>query len=498
MDRRSSAASPGTSVKPRSGLSNGARAIAELVVGTLAKWATEMATTPPQRSRDVGAMILDNPTARAVVVGVDLPEERHGLVLDIASEGNETWVPLATQWLTRYGTRSTTLARAVYDGLVLDGIAGNTPDRNRALLRLAGHASQKATPMQARTLLELLLMLLKVPIDPYEDSSLALLARRAVVDVLSNRPELESEILKSVGPHSQLGLAGEDGSEVPLPVELLAIATRSRPPDLGVCFVRASKALAVKGLGLDQMAKLFDSVILRIPSPGRSPAPEYRWRHALRWFGRVVAAPGSFVLLIAFVTWWTYSHAWGSVGNPLGLAEGVAALAVVVGVNVFTVQLSTAHLAGIVAKAAGHPWHLTVAYLAAIFLLLYPLLTALAPRVNNSLSWAHVVTVGVFVTALLTAVVKILGRTDAADAATAFVAMRAARCRSAGRKFGRFQADARELRDVIDSVPIMTRSGPTPGARSETITANRRGLLSLNRRKMRQLLARLQSSVRGA
>ena len=106
-------------------------------------------------------------------------------------------------------------------------------------------------------------------------------------------------------------------------------------------------------------------------------------------------------------------------------------------------------------------------------------------------SWAALLELALFSVGLLAAMFRLLRRTDAGRAAGGYVARTIPLARMAGRRLGRVQANAAEMREALATVPaVRTSADAIVGEWSITIPARTRGFFTPSRGGMRRLLAR--------
>jgi hypothetical protein len=380
------------------------------------------------------------------------------------------------------------LARFVQAEFIRPGHDGLAARRLNLLMRLTGHAAAALSDGDARAALRLALTHSRKSVDPYAPSGLSLIARSLASMLLEERPELDEIVLSSL--ELQAGVA-QSGSGTPPPVEarLLAIAIRNRVPDFG----RALSRLTVRaGLGpaqLETVARLADAPLIRpaqLRKAERTLAPldavSFIIGRALPW----LAPP----VLVACAGVAVRVHHWAPAHTAIALGDSIALLALLGAVNVFTVQLSASRLPGVVARPAGQPWELFFSYSAVLTLLG---LSAFHPRAAWLLaatSWAALAALGLFSYGLLAAMFRLLRRTDAGRAAGGYVTRTIPLARMAGRRLGRIQANATEMREAVAAVPaVRTSLDIIAGEWSQNITARDRGFFIPSRGAMRRLLA---------
>jgi len=216
------------------------------------------------------------------------------------------------------------------------------------------------------------------------------------------------------------------------------------------------------------------------------------------WVGRVLpwlAPPAICALALAGVG--ATAAGWGKAPTDVSLAEGLAALALLATVNVFTVQLWASRLPGVVARSAAQPWQLFFSYSAVLSLLGLVIFGPGAGRLKRVDGWMVLTALMLFIGGLLAAMFLFLRRADAGRAAGGYVAAALPGARAAGRRVGRLQARALEMVDALRSVPMVTAAPDLiAGEWRVDIYAPSRGLFSPSRTNLRRLLADAAFSAR--
>lgn len=437
---------------------------------------------------DLGRHVWQRTSCRQLIRGKPGHNECWSEMLDLAmDESAGDWRLPVTWWFNRH-VPPAELARLVRAELGRPGRPPSSDRRLTLLLRLAAHVATALPDQDARAVIGTALTLSRRPIDPYTPNGLVLVSRSVVTTLLEQRPELDKLIINTLDLQR-----GESRMEpdFPLPVEarLLAIATRNRVSDFGATLSR----MAVKaGLGPTQLevaARLADAILVRPPLLRTAERTEasaatvgFIVRRVLPWLVPV---------LFSFGAGATAGLAgWIPTPISISLGESIALLALLVTVNVFTVQLSASRLPGIVARSAGQPWQLFSSYSAVLTLLSLSVTDLRTPWLAASKSWAALVALMLFVGSLLAAMFLLLERTDAGRAASGYVAVALPRARAAGRRLGRTQARAVEMREVLQTAPAVTMSPDAiAGEWSQDVVADIRGFFIPSRIGMRRLLA---------
>jgi hypothetical protein len=409
-------------------------------------------------------------------------------LIDLAADETAgDWRSPVVWWAKRH-VRPADLARLIRAELVRPGHAALSDRRLIILLRLAGHAAAALPDGDARAVLRTALASGRRQVDPYAPNGLTLVARSVVTVLLEQRPELDeivTRVLELQAGESQMP------PDRPLPVEarLLAIATRNRAPDFGAALSHAAVKAGFGPAQMEAAARLADAPIAR---PARlREAERIRAPLAALMFvmGRVLPwlTP---VVIAASVGTATHLLRWAPAHTTISLGDSIALIALLAAVNVFTVQLSASRLPGVIARSAGQPWELFFSYSAALTLLALSVFPAHATWLVAASSWAALAALVLFSAGLLPAMFRLLRRTDAGRAAGGYVARTLPLARVAGRRLGRIQARAVEMREALETVPAVRMSPDAfAGEWSQNIAARARGFFMPSRSGMRRLLA---------
>jgi hypothetical protein len=334
----------------------------------------------------------------------------------------------------------------------------------------------------AKAILRSLAVRAEQPIDPYGDSRLTTSARTAFVELLVRRPELDEQV-------TDILLSGErDSGRVETIASLLGAAIRTRAPEGGRAFARALQRWAPKAEAAESFARAADNLT---PAASEQPFLPGPWRGHLESIRTGLAAAAEVLagpLIAVSVGAWAYRYKWHSPTVIIGVADAVAALTVLATVNVFTVQLSATRLPGPIARVAGQSRWVGLAYSAVLTTMALTLSDPRSVRLSRATSWAALVTTAAVVFFLAASVLTFSRRTDPGRAAGAYRKSTNTRHRAAGRRLGRLQARAGEIRvraADLDGVSLgieVERTG-----RRVLLSAPRRGFLLPNMRRLRAL-----------
>jgi hypothetical protein len=357
------------------------------------------------------------------------------------------------------------------------------------LMRLTGHAAAALPDRDARAAIRIALAHSRKPVDPYAPSGLTLVARSVVSALLEQRPELDEIVLTSLELQAGVPQTGP-AAQLPIEARLFAIAVRNRAPDSGRALSQVAARAGLDPAQLEIAARLADAPLVRpahLRQAERTLAPldaaGLIVGRALPWLMPPALAAGAGLAV--------HMHHWAPAHTTIALGDSIALLAVLAAVNVFTVQLSASRLPGVLARPAGQPWELFFSYSSALTLLG---LSAFHPRAAwlvAATSWAALLELALFSVGLLAAMFRLLRRTDAGRAAGGYVVRTIPLARMAGRRLGRVQANAAEMREALATVPaVRTSVDAIVGEWSVTIPARARGFFTPSRGGMRRLLAR--------
>jgi hypothetical protein len=392
-------------------------------------------------------------------------------------------------WWAKRNVPPADLARLIEAEFIGPGSVGLAERKLITLMRLTGHAAAALPDRDAQAAIRIALAHSRKPVDPYVPGGLTLVARSLVSVLLEQRPELDEIVLNSLELQAGVPQTAPTTS-LPIEARLFAIAIRNRAPDFGKAL---SQVVARAGLGpaqLETAAHLADAPLVRpthVRQAERTPAPldaaGFVIGRALPWLAPPALAAGAGLAV--------HMHHWAPAHTTIALGDSIALLALLAAVNVFTVQLSASRLPGVLARPAGQPWELFFSYSAALTLLG---LSAFHPRAAWLVavtSWAALLALGLLSVGVLAAMFRLLRRTDAGRAAGGYVARTIPLARMAGRRLGRIQANAAEMREALATVPaVKTSLDVIVGEWSHTIPARARGLFTPSRGGMRRLLAR--------
>lgn len=452
-------------------------------------WMTEQSTgltSPDENRSSIGTRMIVSATDRCIVL-------RGGRGLDLKTTFNAASdEPLLDSVVLALRSREpdAALAQLVYETLVLDPLSAGTGKVSVAL-QLAGKVAETLTAPELRGVANFAITRARQPIDPYDPSPITGAASSALVDLLVARPELDEQIRHQLSP------AAAERTHAPPEARWLGAAVRRRPPDGGRAVADALRSWKPSS---DAALEFLDAAARSLPRPPLQPDPPSMLRSRLRaaWvvatrLAAVLVGP----LMALTVGWWAHTNDWGSASAEIGMAEALAALAVLVTVNVLTVELSADRLRGPVAAVAGQPRSLWAAYSAVLSATAMALLTLEDAKLTAARTWAQVSMALLFTAALVIVVMKVARRTDPSQAAQAFRRAREATFRSTGRRLGRLQGRSAAIRAEVGKLHGVTVTvQPARVGRRLEVMAHRRGFLLPSRRHVDRLSrsATLQSN----
>ncbi|HEX3957320.1 MAG TPA: hypothetical protein VHZ03_11900 [Trebonia sp.] len=181
---------------------------------------------------------------------------------------------------------------------------------------------------------------------------------------------------------------------------------------------------------------------------------------------------------------------WAPGPAAVSLGDSIGLLALLAAVHVFTVQLSASRLPGVIARSAGHPWELFLSYSSALALLVLSVFPVHAAWLAAASSWSALAALALFSAGVVPAMFRLMRRTDAGRAAQGYVTRTLPAARAAGRRLGRIQAGAVEMRETLDADPgVRVSVDAVTGEWSQVVAARRRGFFVPRKAGLRRLLA---------
>ncbi|MDX8037127.1 hypothetical protein SK803_43635 [Lentzea sp. BCCO 10_0856] len=466
-----------------------ARQGAYWITGKSGQWADELRCPKDLSPVSLGRQVWRDPLARDMVRGNRSETTKWQSIIDYSLLGGlGDWRASALMWIKKNVTQaeiSAHLARELETGKFR--AAGEK--KRILLLRLVGHAVDALPQNHAEEYLSIALSYSRAKIDPYASNQLVLVSRAVAVSLLAHRPELDKQIANTLLIQSGVKDLTHE-SYLPVEAKLLAIALRSRAGESGKVIAKLARHVGLTSAQLAAAAGLADAVVDRPP----------RLR-VYRSKARGVSVAG---MLVRRILPWTLPPLLCVVGAlfvkrlgvsgdpgrmPLGIAESIALLALLLTANVFTVQMSATRFSGQIARLAGQSWTVNFCYSASLVLVCVSLLSQdQVKELAGVAGWASLLAFSGYVCSLLIAVFLLFRRTDPGRAAAGYVEATLPLARASGTKLGKTQAWAITLREALKSVPVVKfSSDAVVGEWSYEITA-RRGFFLPSRSRMRRLL----------
>ncbi|WP_182526630.1 hypothetical protein [Nocardioides dongkuii] len=399
----------------------------------------------------------------------------------------------AALWIRNQERFEEELPQTVYQAIVLDGPAAIGSNVFDLMLLQVPRVAGRLTEAQAIQLFKTLWPFASALHDPYDPGAKKPVTASALVRLVAQRPEVETELVALAK-----SLSGYQRSEA---VDLLARGVRARGQAAPAAFIQVATTMPMTPAELARFAQVAETA-QRISPSGvaiKSDLDIRQWRLAvsklLELLLAIVPAPA---LIAALLILNPPSPKW--LGNiavvQIPVDAAVAIVALIATVNVFTVQLSTQRLPGTVARAASQPRILLGAYIAAGALLMSILFTPASPPALwvPMQSAAALLSIGWLAVALG----RIFGKTDTAEACRTFVDQNIARWARTGRRFGKSQARAVQLQRSVESLPFIKFSGAEMlGHDVVLIKSEGRGVTLPNRRTLRKALTAEQFATGG-
>jgi hypothetical protein len=336
----------------------------------------------------------------------------------------------------------------------------------------------------ARAIAEAILKRLDQPIDPYSPRSETLLLTVAFVALCSS--------------HSSLDLNLLDRLRTSASGQLLSVAATTV---LGRVSGKANLFCSILDLwqpSREELTRFAIACDLRFfPKPVLAPRPRAVWgRDRVSMpvtVASYVAGPLLFFLAL-LVSPWIPALSFGN----LGAREVLAALSLLVAVQVVSTQLAANRLPGLLATHTSSPSSLRFGYSLVLALIVGSLLqssTSSQPQAHAHI-WslkpmltATSVVLICYFAAVLFVMRALMKRTDKANAAIAYAQARAGRCRNAGRKQAGIWRHVAESRVSAQKLPFLVVEPSLISTHSGTsITHPKQGIFLLNHRVLNRMI----------
>jgi len=387
---------------------------------------------------------------------------------------------LAQSWLAQRRPPSAALADLIVEQLAARPAAGTEEGYIKALKQVQFVANSFGSG-QLHRIITLLMGRVGAPINPYAPDALTEDHRSALVALLIARPEAQDDIEEVIGQSPPL-------PATPPLVELAAAGISGRPPDWGRSFMSlAAKWTAGSSSDLAGVAELASDksplTAMKELRPGGDDVGD-----SVRDFcglAVVFIIGPALALAIGLIS---RHWKWSGPGTTVGIGDAIAVLALIATINIFSVQLSADRLPGSLARVAAQPIWLKVSYNCGLTLFALTLLPFHSERWAIPTGWAMAALAIGSIISLVIGLILIASRTDPASAAHAYVSASLRAHKRSGRRFGRVQATATELRAYVDRVLwVEVALGPQFVGRRVPIAASRRGLLLPKRSRLDRL-----------
>lgn len=420
-----------------------------------------------------------------VLTSSSVPSGTARSVLDQLSELPTPLRAYGAMWLRGQRSLEDELPLVVYTALALDGPASLGNARIDLVFSLMGPIAVGLTEPQAVGLVSPLWALASTPVDPYSPHTHRAGATGALVELAVARQEVLSHLLDRL-PHFT-------GGQRQLALDILARSIRAKGQARGRAFMALVPRLGLSNSEWTRFCAIADAR-QRISAPrasGRARVKGSRLRRAgtLAWRGLLVGIAPAVVMATWGLSRRTTLEVPFAPAAAIPMEVGIALIALIATINVFTVQLSTTRLPGTVARVSGQPWQLAAAYAGALSVVALVILEpdpvpemfrlGEAVLVLSALGWLGGALVGMF------------RRTDPADACGAYVRRNIHRWNRTGRRFGRAQWTALQLSRAVDALPFTGGSVQREMISSDLVRfeAPQRGILLPSRRRLATALA---------
>jgi len=447
-----------------------------------------LASSPVQAVDDAILLdaILRKPASRAVILGSSdsLLEPVITLAVD-TSLGD--WRQAVHHWLVRHADVKE-LASIVSRDLLVPDFACSDERSIVVLLKTIRHVASVLPEDTARQLLLNILGVAAADIDPYEENSLHIVARDAVVVLLRQRPELFGSALQAIRA------SNGDSSGVPeinrdTAARLVAVSLRERGR-------QAAGELAEIAIASDSDIEKFQSLSRLADAPLLNQADKIDRnglrKYALVLWREVVTVPawGLILALIIAVGILTYRVQVRLQPINITLQIAIATIAVLATTHVFAVNFSASRLPGTIGRYVSRAWTLTATYTASVALIALSIWQPTTEPMKRSHDWMCTAAVAIWAVSLVSTLLTVLSRSDSARAAAGFASWQLPRARSCGKQFGYCQAHTLQLNAIAKSVPnLEMKLNGWRDSWDKVIKSHRRGILLPSYRGIRNILS---------
>lgn len=349
----------------------------------------------------------------------------------------------------------------------------------RVSLNVVQRVSGSITTDHARGILETCLIHSEQPIDPYHLNQIGNEARMAAASLITAHPELDETVLERLrngaSPYLEAVVARGFTDRTMGQSEAIASA---------VAAIRPSRESAVDfGRRCDTRYSSADPV-----HQPRETHLRLLGRRMVVWIRPLVPwilGPLGIVMLAAAIE----SMDW-STDIELSTAELLTMLGVLVAVHVVSAELSSNRLPGVLARRTNTPWALSLAYAVLLSLLFARSLGEGVPEIIESSRSGEALLVGglTFAILLYISITLLIARTDPANAAERYAAVRRNALERSGFRLGEIQRQSADARVTISAIPyIRLESSASVAERRSKVPAWRRGIRHLSIARLRSL-----------
>jgi hypothetical protein len=348
-------------------------------------------------------------------------------------------------------TPSGELARVVYEALVLDGPAATGAARVGVSLALVHRISHALPEAQAVQLIKPLWRLASAPSDPYSPAGHRAGASTALAGLIAARRDIRPAIVDLA--------ANRSPRERVLILDIIARSVRMMGRTSSEAFRDFVSSLKMTVPELDRFALNSDLRERTRPDVGLSiPTRRFAPHHALTALRTLLVLLPIVVLGLAFRYETDLDLEPLEELDGIPLEVGIALIALIATIQVFTVQFATARLPAAVARVIGEPWQLWGGYVSATALVVA---IAVEPTSGQSELWVAVETLLLLGTLIWLGgtLSRTFRRTGTAEACRVYMRRHMHTWSRAGRRLGSFQVKAVELKRVVDPLPFAGGAG---------------------------------------
>lgn len=446
----------------------------------LARWGTQADLTAVSNEQLV-KLLRTSPACRHIIF--DRPPDEN-VELDsffdlAANEQNGDLRVAVYSWVSRHWPLQD-LAEHISRDLLISSDRLD-PRRTRLSLRLLKSVIGILPREQARAILQAVVVLATQEVNPYKPGGEQMLARRAVIDILRERPELYETAASFLTTAAMQGRSLSAG-------KLIAISMRNRAHGAAERLVDLTNRADGSVQTLKILAGNADGGVHRDIRPPTETIriTSFLTRPQLRKFGSV-AFIGALTILVGQA-----ASRFGLAVRPapVPIAVAVATLALLVTAHVFSVNFSGSRLPPEIARHASNSVALDITYSASVMLIIASLLRPKDQVFLVARDWTSAALLAVWILGIIATMLTVFSRTDAVHAADRYYRSSAWRLRKNGRRQGRVQAQALTIEEIIKASPYFSvRINMVPDEWSVPIYSSKRGIVSPSIRSLRSLLS---------